>query len=122
MGNNVLFLALIAAFVLMIFFTGRKQRKAMAQQQELQNSLTAGDRVMTSSGLYGTVVETDEDTIDIEIADGVVTTWLRAAVREKVQETVALDEADEVTHSADTEASEEIKDVVEAAKKDENSK
>ena len=63
----------------------RKQKRAAQEQQRLQGSLSEGDRVMTTSGLYGTVADASGDTtIDIEIAPGVVTTWLRQAVREKV--------------------------------------
>lgn len=76
----------------MLFFGSRRQRKAAADQQKLQTSLAVGDRVMTTSGLFGTVADTDSDTnIDIEIAPGVVTTWLRAAVREKVNPTTDTD-------------------------------
>jgi len=78
-------LLLFGLLGLMMFFMSRRQRRAAAQQQELQSSLSVGDRVMTTSGLYGTIIDTsDEATIDLEIAPGVETTWLRAAVREKV--------------------------------------
>jgi preprotein translocase subunit YajC len=78
-------LLLFGLLGLMMYFMSRRQRRAMQQQQELQSSLAVGDRVMTTSGLYGTVTDTSEDTtIDIEIAPGIETTWLRAAVREKV--------------------------------------
>jgi preprotein translocase subunit YajC len=83
----------------MLFFGSRRQRKAVAQQQQLQTSLSVGDRVMTTSGLFGTVASVDSETnIDIEIAPGVVATWLRAAVREKVNPTVESD----VVESEDT--------------------
>ena len=76
----------------MLFFGSRRQRKAVAEQQKLQTSLQVGDRVMTTSGLFGTVANVDSETdIDIEIAPGVVTTWLRAAVREKVNPTTDSD-------------------------------
>ncbi|MFI9386505.1 preprotein translocase subunit YajC [Kutzneria sp. NPDC052558] len=76
----------------MLFFGSRRQRKAVAEQQKLQTSLQVGDRVMTTSGLFGTVAGVDSETdIDIEIAPGVVTTWLRAAVREKVNPTADQD-------------------------------
>ena len=53
--------------------------------QALQSSLEPGDIVSTTSGLRATVVDASyEDTVDLEIADGVVTTWVRAAVREKI--------------------------------------
>lgn len=76
----------------------RRQKRAVAEQQKLQSGLVEGDRVMTTSGLYGTVADTSSDnTIDIEIAPGVVTTWLRQAVREKVApEVVEHDDQDEV--------------------------
>jgi preprotein translocase subunit YajC len=71
----------------MLYLGTRKQKRQAQQQQNMQKSLSTGDRVMTTSGLYGTVVRTDDDSIDIEIAPGITTTWLRAAVREKVAET-----------------------------------
>lgn len=73
------------ALLVLMFFSVRKQKKAVQQQNDLQDSLKAGDRVMTTSGLYATVADASDDTtIQLEIADGVVTEWLRQAVREKV--------------------------------------
>ncbi|HVV09599.1 preprotein translocase subunit YajC [Amycolatopsis sp.] len=85
---NSLFLPLLLMLVVAIplVMGSRKQKRAAQEQKNLQSSLSEGDRVMTTSGLYGTVADTsDETTIDVEIAPGVVTTWLRQAVREKVQ-------------------------------------
>jgi preprotein translocase subunit YajC len=83
----------------MMYFMTRRQRRAQEQQAQLQNSLDVGDRVMTTSGLYGTVVDADDaTTITIEIAPGVETEWLRAAVREKVgpvEETDDTEDADD---------------------------
>ena len=68
-----------------LFLNGRKQRRQMAETQAMQAALETGDVVITTSGLRGTITDDSyEDTVDIEIAEGVVTTWLRAAVREKV--------------------------------------
>jgi preprotein translocase subunit YajC len=78
----------LAVLVLMLFLNARRQRRAMQETQRLQNSLAPGDRVMTSSGLQGIVVDVADDTIDLEIAPGVHTTWVRAAVREKVKPAV----------------------------------
>ena len=80
----------------MMYFMTRRQRRAQEQQQALQNSLAVGDRVMTTSGLYGTVTDTEDDTtITIEIAPGVETEWLRAAVREKVGPVEDVEDIDE---------------------------
>ncbi|MBM7810241.1 preprotein translocase subunit YajC [Saccharothrix algeriensis] len=81
----MMFPLLLVLLAVPLFLSARKQKKAVAEQQALLNSLEPGDRVMTTSGLYATVADASDDTtIDLEIADGVVTTWLRQAVREKV--------------------------------------
>ena len=83
--TTLLFPLLILVLFIPIFLSGRRQRKQMQEMQALQNALEPGDVVMTTSGLRGTVVDASyEDTIDLEIADGVVTTWVRAAVKNKV--------------------------------------
>jgi preprotein translocase subunit YajC len=100
---NQLFLPLLLILVVAIplVMGSRKQKRAAAEQQKLQTNLSEGDRVMTTSGLYGTVADTsDETSIDVEIAPGVVTTWLRQAVREKVAPAVddfEHEDADEET-------------------------
>jgi preprotein translocase subunit YajC len=95
-------LLLFGLLGVMMYFMSRRQRRAQEQQVALQNSLTIGDRVMTTSGLYGTVTDTSDDsTIGIEIAPGVETEWLRAAVREKVGPVVEDDE--DVVEDADDE-------------------
>ena len=87
--SSLLFPLLILVLFIPLLLSGRKQKRQVQQMQQLQRSLEPGDVVMTTSGLRGTVVDASyEDTVDIEIADGVVTTWLRAAVREKVLDEV----------------------------------
>lgn len=86
-------LLLIAALALPLILGSRRQKRAIAEAQRLQSSLTTGDQVITTSGLQARVVNTaDEDTVDLEIAPGVRTTWLRAAIREKVPDEQAADD------------------------------
>jgi preprotein translocase subunit YajC len=86
--ETLLFPLLILVLFIPIFLSGRKQRRQVQEMKQLQASLEPGDVVTTTSGLRGTVVDTSyEDTIDLEIADGVVTTWIRAAVRDKLDTT-----------------------------------
>ncbi|SDJ11732.1 preprotein translocase subunit YajC [Actinokineospora alba] len=93
MNQALLPLLLVAVLAIPLILGSRRQKKMVAQQQELQNSLAVGDRVMTTSGLYGTVSDVSDDaTIGIEIAPGVETSWLRQAVREKVGPDVEDDE------------------------------
>jgi preprotein translocase subunit YajC len=92
----------------MMYFMTRRQRRAQQEQQALQNSLAVGDRVMTTSGLYGTVIDAEDSaTITIEIAPGVETEWLRAAVREKVGPVVD----DDVEDLEDTDVADETEAV-----------
>ncbi|WP_197321227.1 preprotein translocase subunit YajC [Saccharomonospora sp. NB11] len=106
MDGLILPLLLMLVVALPLVMSTRKQKKLMAEQQEMQNSLTAGDRVMTTSGLYATVADASDDTtIDLEIAEGVVTTWLRQAVRERIVADVDLDE-----DTVDTDATAAAKD------------
>lgn len=104
-----LFLPLLLMLVVAVplIMGTRKQKRAMQQQQELQSSLNDGDRVMTTSGMYATVADaSDETTIDLEIAEGVVTTWLRQAVREKIEPVVDSDEDDTADESENGDAAE----------------
>ena len=82
---DLLFPLLIIFMIGMIFFSNRQRKKQAQQQESLQNSISVGDVVVMTSGISGTVVDTDDEkTIDLEIAPDVITTWLRAAVREKL--------------------------------------
>jgi preprotein translocase subunit YajC len=121
-----LFLPLLLMLVVAVplIMGTRKQKKAAAQQQELQSSLSDGDRVMTTSGLYATVADaSDESTIDLEIADGVVTTWLRQAVREKIDPIVEDDAVSTVDSEVDDSATADTSDADKTgAEDDERSK
>ncbi|MFD5246025.1 preprotein translocase subunit YajC [Amycolatopsis sp. NPDC058340] len=101
MNQLLLPLLLMLVVAIPLVMGTRKQKKAAAAQQELLSSLAPGDRVMTTSGLYATVADASADTtIDLEVAPGVVTTWLRQAVREKVEPVVETDE--DTTDATDT--------------------
>jgi preprotein translocase subunit YajC len=87
---ELLFPLLILLLFIPIFLSGRRQRRQMQEMQKMQAALEVGDVVTTTSGVRGTVVDASyEDTIDIDIASDpsqtLVTTWVRGAVRDKVQ-------------------------------------
>jgi preprotein translocase subunit YajC len=127
MSSTLLIPLLLVVLVGFMFFGTRKQKRAVQQQQDMQKSLSFGDRVMTTSGLYATVVSTSDDTIELELAPGFITTWLRAAVREKVVESVPEELVDDEVEGIEDEVPdyEEIEgneaehaEVVEAAEAD----
>ncbi|MFB8274894.1 preprotein translocase subunit YajC [Nocardia colli] len=97
---ELLFPLLLVALLVPMFLGVRRQKREAAKVTEMQDTLKAGDQVITTSGLYGTVVDLDDTTVDLEIAEEVVTTWLRAAIREVRVDTETV--ADEADADADT--------------------
>ena len=51
---------------LMYFMAIRPQKKEQKKQQELLASMETGDSVLTSSGFYGVVIDTTDDTVIVE--------------------------------------------------------
>jgi preprotein translocase subunit YajC len=80
----VVFLPLLIILGAFMFFASRRQKKAMQATIDLHNSLTIGDRVHTTSGLQATITGITDDTVDLEIAPGVVTTWMKLAIRDRI--------------------------------------
>lgn len=68
----------------MYFFMIRPQRRRMREQQELQRSITVGDEVVTTSGVYGVITGEDGDNrFWLEIDDDVQIRIARAAISGK---------------------------------------
>jgi preprotein translocase subunit YajC len=95
----VVFLPLLIILGAFMFFASRRQKKAMQATIDLHNSLTVGDRVHTTSGLQGTITGISDDTVDLEIAPGVNTTWMKLAVRDRIVDDV--DDVDEDTEDSE---------------------
>jgi preprotein translocase subunit YajC len=92
--ETIVFLPLLIILGLFMFFASRRQRKAMQATIDLHNSLQVGDRVHTTSGLQGTIAGITDDSVDLEIAPGIVTTWMKLAVRDKIEDDVDDDDDD----------------------------
>jgi preprotein translocase subunit YajC len=97
----VIFLPLLIILGAFMFFASRRQKKAMQATIDLHNSLQVGDRIHTTSGLEGTIAGITDDDIQLEIAPGVVTTWMKLAVRDRIDDD--FDEEDEISESSATE-------------------
>ncbi|BBY16383.1 preprotein translocase subunit YajC [Mycolicibacterium litorale] len=99
----VVFLPLLIILGAFMFFASRRQRKAMQATIDLHNSLQIGDRIHTTSGLEGTITGITDDDIHLEIAPGVVTTWMKLAVRDRIEATDELEAEDSSATEAPTE-------------------
>ncbi|OCB20633.1 preprotein translocase subunit YajC [Mycobacterium malmoense] len=84
MESLILFLPFLLIMGGFMYFASRRQKRAMQATIDLHESLQPGDRVHTTSGLQATVVAITDDTIDLEIAPGVVTTWMKLAIRDRI--------------------------------------
>jgi preprotein translocase subunit YajC len=97
----VVFLPLLIILGAFMFFASRRQKKAMQATIDLHNSLKVGDRVHTTSGLQATIKGITDDNVDLEIAPGVVTTWMKLAVRDRIVDDIEDDPADADTDDTD---------------------
>jgi preprotein translocase subunit YajC len=76
----ILFAALLVA---MLLFTRRARQRQATQQAQARDRITFGSQVMTTSGLYGTVVGLNGDeTVQLSIAPGVEVKWALTALRD----------------------------------------
>jgi preprotein translocase subunit YajC len=97
---ELVFPLLILFMIGLLFMSSRQRKKQQQNHDALTSKLAVGDVVLMSSGISGTVVDVDDErTIDVEIAEDVVTTWLRAAVRERLVE--ETEDADGVPDTAE---------------------
>jgi preprotein translocase subunit YajC len=80
----VVYLAILAVlfFVLIVV----PQRRQLSARRSLVASLEVGDRIITAGGVYGTVRALDDETIQLEVAEGVQIQIARQAVNSRVSE------------------------------------
>ncbi len=104
MNQLVVFLPLLIVLGAFMFFASRRQRRAMRATIDLHESLEIGDRVRTTSGMQATVTGITDDTVDLEIAPGVVTTWMKLAVRDRIEPEILDSAADDAEEQFDDEA------------------
>ena len=105
MESLVLFLPFLLIMGGFMYFASRRQRRAMQATIDLHDSLQPGDRVHTTSGLQATVTAIADDTVDLEIAPGVVTTWMKLAIRDRIEPD--LEDDDESPEITETDAAAE---------------
>jgi preprotein translocase subunit YajC len=67
-------------YLLFIRSVQRKQRAKAAESQNMRTALDVGVEIVTIGGLYGKVVGMDDDSVLLEIADGVTARYDRNAI------------------------------------------
>ncbi len=81
-GGSPVSLLILLALPVLLYLMMRSQRRKAAQQQSVQRSAEIGDEIMTTSGIFGTIVDEDEDedTVVVQIAPGTNITMIRAGI------------------------------------------
>lgn len=87
---DFLFVILILAiFLLPSLLMMRSQKKRQRKVEEMQSSISPGDRIVNVAGFHATVVEHNGESLLVEIAPNVVVTMETAGVMKRVEESPA---------------------------------
>ena len=77
------FVLVVLVLLGLMWVTARNRRRQIQAVAERAEAIEVGTDVMTTSGLYGTVVARNEDdTVLLSIAPGVEVRWAAAALRD----------------------------------------
>jgi preprotein translocase subunit YajC len=79
----------------------------------MQSKLSPGDKVITIGGLYGTIADSDDESVELEVSPGVTMRFARQAIA-RITERVGGSEADS---EPDTSADEPISSPIQETKK-----
>jgi preprotein translocase subunit YajC len=83
MLTQIVFFA--AIFAVFYFLLIRPQQQQKRERERLLGMIKRGDRVVTTSGMHGTVTGLDDTTVTLRVADQVKITFDRAAVGRVVE-------------------------------------
>jgi preprotein translocase subunit YajC len=73
-------LLIFAVPVLLLLFMFSAQRRRQRSFTQLQDTLTAGQEVVTTSGLFGRIVSIDDTIVVLETSPGQTLRWDRRAI------------------------------------------
>ena len=83
--NPILSLVPIAAiFLIFYFLLIRPQQKQQKEHEAMLEGLKKGDRILTTGGLYGTIVGVKGSDLEVRFAENVKLTVARSAVSKLV--------------------------------------
>jgi preprotein translocase subunit YajC len=99
-GSGFANLILLAGFAILIVLFMRSRKTARRRTESLRSNIQVGQKVMTSSGIFATVVGSDDESFDLEVADGVVMKFVKAAVTKVLAE--PLNPADVLDETPET--------------------
>ncbi len=85
-GGSPIFLIILGLAVVALLFMSSRARKRQNEATAFRTTLAAGQQVMTSSGMFGTVVAVDGDKVTLVSSGGQESQWLLAAIAKLVDD------------------------------------
>ena len=85
----LILVVIVAAFYLLMI---RPQQRRRQQAQRQQNTIQPGARVVTTAGMYATVVDVDGDDVILEVSPGSQVRYMKRAVMNVVTPAETADE------------------------------
>ncbi len=82
LGGLWSFLPIILIFPIFYFLVIMPQQKQRKKHQAMLSGLKSGDRVVTTSGIIGTIVSVDKDAIVLMVAPNVKIRMMKGSVSE----------------------------------------
>lgn len=76
----LMLLQFVPIFVIIYFLMIRPQRQRQKQLEKMIQGLKKGDRVLTSAGIYGTVVGIDDQKAVLRIADQTTVEFTKGSI------------------------------------------
>ena len=83
-GNQLVLLAILVGFFYVIVV--RPMRKKQKEVETMLSQLKNGDRVLTTGGIYGTVVGVADDFVHLRVADHVKIQVAKSSITQLVEE------------------------------------
>ncbi len=68
--DGTFFFMIIATFGIIYFLIMRPQQKQQKKQQHMIKTLQRGDEVVTAGGIYGKIIEIEENAVELKVAEG----------------------------------------------------
>jgi preprotein translocase subunit YajC len=84
-GMLQLVLPFAMMFAILYFIVLRPQQRQKADRERMLTALKRGDRVVTTSGMHGTVIGLGENTVTLRVADQVKLEFDRSAIGRVVE-------------------------------------
>jgi preprotein translocase subunit YajC len=114
-SSYTLLIFIVAIFGVMYFVMIRPQRNRQREAQATQRQVGTGSRVRTTAGMYGTIVDGDDNNVLVEFAPGVQIKMMRRAIMGVVPDSepdgLMPHTADEPEAEADTQAKTDRQDL-----------